>query len=36
MLNFNFYMNYHLIKKGYFNITEIPSEVFENTLKEFF
>ena len=34
-MNFNFYMNYHLVKKGYFNIEEIPVEEIINTIKSF-
>lgn len=34
-MNFNFYMNYHLVKKGYTNIEEIPVEEIINTIKSF-
>ena len=34
-MNFNFYMNYHLVKKGYTNIEEIPVEEIINIIKSF-
>lgn len=34
-MNFNFYMNYHLVKKGYTNIEEIPVEEIINTIESF-
>mgnify|MGYP005801637775 CR=1 FL=1 len=34
-MNFNFYMNYHLVKKGYTNIEEIPVEEIINIIESF-
>lgn len=34
-MNFNFFMNYHLVKKGYTNIEEIPVEEIIDTIKEY-
>ena len=35
-MNFNDFMNYNLIKKGYSNITEVPEEEIISTIQNFF